>query len=216
MHSLQYRRSEDPPPGKVLVVGGGNSAAQLALELQATHSVTIASPGPLWFLPEDIPGISMYWWTLFAGVLQAPADAWASRYVRRRGDAIVGTQLRRLIAVGQVRLHPHRVVAGRDREVELEDGTMLSVSSVLWCTGFRPDTVWIDVPGALDGSGAPLHDAGASPVRGLHWMGLPWQTRLNSSNIHGVGHDARVTAQRISQNAGASPSRPRSAADSRR
>jgi len=137
--SLQYRRPEDLPPGKVLVVGGGNSAAQLALELQATHSVTIASPGPLWFLPEDIAGISMYWWTLFTGVLQAPADAWASRYVRRRGDAIVGTQLRRLVAVGQVRLHPHRVVAGRDREVELEDGTMLSVSSVLWCTGFRPD-----------------------------------------------------------------------------
>ncbi len=197
LHSLQYRRPEDLPPGKVLVVGGGNSAAQLALELQATHSVTMASPGPLWFLPEDIAGISMYWWTLFTGVLQAPADAWASRYVRRRGDAIVGTQLRRLVAVGQVRLHPHRVVAGRDREVELEDGTVLSVSSVLWCTGFRPDTDWIDVPGAVDGSGAPLHDAGASPVRGLHWMGLPWQTRLNSSNIHGVGHDARVTARRL-------------------
>lgn len=199
LHSLQYRRPEDLPPGEVLVVGGGNSAAQLALELQATHAVTIASPGPLWFLPEDIAGISMYWWMLFTGVLHAPADAWVSRYVRRRGDAIVGTQLRRLIADGRVRLHQHRVVAGRGREVELADGTSLPVSSVLWCTGFRPDTGWIDVPGALDASGAPLHEAGASPVHGLHWMGLPWQTRLNSSIIHGVERDARATARRITQ-----------------
>ncbi len=206
LHSLEYRRPEDVPPGQVLVVGGGNSAAQLALELQATHSVTIASPGPPWFLPEDIAGISMYWWMLFTGVLHASTDAWVSRYVRRRGDAIVGTQLRRLVAAGQVRLHPHRVIAGRDREVELADGTVLPVSSVLWCTGFRSDTDWIDVPGALDGSGAPLHDAGASPVRGLHWMGLPWQTRLSSSIVHGVGHDARVTARRIAQ--GGSAARP--------
>ena len=216
LHSLHYRRPDDVPPGQVLVVGGGNSAAQLALELQATHAVTIASPGPLWFLPEDIAGISMYWWTLLTGVLRAPKDAWVSRYVRRRGDSIVGTQLRRLISAGQVRLHPHRVTAGRDREVELEDGTVLPVSSVLWCTGFRPDTDWIDVPGALDGSGAPLHATGASPVRGLHWMGLPWQSRLNSSIIHGVGHDAKVTARRITQDAGASPSRPRSASGSMR
>ena len=206
LHSVHYRRPADVPPGQVLIVGGGNSAAQLALELQATHAVTIASPRPLWFLPEDIAGVSMYWWTLFTGVLRAPADAWVSRYVRRRGDSIVGTQLRRLISGGQVRLHPHRVISGRDREVELEDGTVLPVSSVVWCTGFRPDTDWIDVPGALDASGAPLHAAGASPVAGLSWMGLPWQTRLNSSIIHGVGHDSRVTARRINRYAGKPPS----------
>ncbi len=62
---------------------------------------------------------------------------------------------------------------------------------------FRPDTAWVQVPGALDETGAPLHDRGRSPVPGLHWMGLPWQTRLNSSIIDGVDRDARATAQRI-------------------
>lgn len=197
LHSFGYRRPDDFPPGDVLVVGGGNSAAQLALELAGTHRVTVASPGPLWFLPEDVAGVSMYWWTLLTGVLNARADAWISRYIRRRGDAIVGTQLRALIARGKVRLLPQRVVDGHGRSVELADGTVVPVASVLWCTGFRPDTGWIDVDGALDPTGRPLHEHGASPVPGLHWMGLPWQTRLNSSIIDGVDRDARETVRRI-------------------
>jgi putative flavoprotein involved in K+ transport len=197
LHSFSYRRPGDIPPGDVLVVGGGNSAAQLALELACSHRVTMASPGDLWFLPEDVLGMSMYWWTLLTGILNAGTDAWVSRYIRRRGDAIVGTQLRTLIRSGQVRVLPHRVVGAHGRSVELADGTQIPVESVLWCTGFRPDTAWIDVEGAVDPTGAPLHVAGASPVRGLHWMGLPWQTRLNSSIIDGVDRDARRTARRV-------------------
>ncbi|MBC7549561.1 MAG: hypothetical protein H7269_01410 [Cellulomonas sp.] len=159
--------------------------------------MTIASPGPLWFLPEDILGVSMYWWTLLSGILNAKGDAWISRYIRRRGDAIVGQELRRLINEDRVRLLPHRVVAAHGTQLELADGTAVRVTSVLWCTGFRPDTGWIDVEGALDRTGAPLHDRGASPVPGLHWMGLPWQTRLNSSIINGVDRDAQATVQRV-------------------
>ncbi len=68
---------------------------------------------------------------------------------------------------------------------------------MLWCTGFRPDTAWVQLPGATDAAGAPIHQYGASPVPGLHWMGLPWQTRLNSAIIDGVDRDARRTARRI-------------------
>lgn len=197
LHSYDYRQPGDLPSGDVLIVGGGNSAAQLAIELTHTHEVTIASPGALWFLPEDILGASMYWWTLFTGILNAKAQAWISRYIRRRGDAIVGRELRSLLRERRVRLLPHRVVAGHGTQLELADGTAVAVTSVLWCTGFRPDTAWIHVEGALDGTGAPLHDEGASPVSGLHWMGLPWQTRLNSSIIDGVDRDAQSTVRRL-------------------
>ena len=208
LHSMRYRRPTDVPAGDVLIVGGGNSAAQLALELSQTHQVTIASPGPLWFLPEDILGASMYWWTLLTGILNATSGAWISRYIRRRGDAIVGTQVRELAAQGRIRVIPHRVVAGRDDRVELADGTLVPVTSVLWCTGFRPATSWIDVDGALDAAGAPLHDAGASSVTGLHWMGLPWQTRLNSSIINGVDRDAQRTVRRVLEVAVGTPAQP--------
>ena len=197
LHSYDYRSQEDVPPGDVLVVGGGNSAAQLAVELSATHRVTVAAPRPPWYLPTSVLGVDLYWWLLLTGLLNADRDSRVARAVRRRGDAIVGRELRDLARTGRVTVVPHRVVAAEDHAVRLADGSRLSVSSVLWCTGFRPDTGWIDVPGALDADGAPLHDAGASPVAGLHWMGLPWQTRLNSSIIDGVDRDARAVAARV-------------------
>ena len=197
LHSGDYHRPGELPGGAVTLVGGGNSAAQLAIELARTHQVTLVSPGPPWFLPESILGLSMYWWTLATGVLNAPAQARVSRYVRRRGDAIVGRDLAVLVKAGTVRLLPHRVVAAAGTELTLQDGSTLPVTSVLWCTGFRPDYRWLAVPGALTADGQPAHTAGASPVRGLHWIGLPWQTRLNSSIINGIDRDARALARTV-------------------
>jgi putative flavoprotein involved in K+ transport len=197
LHAGSYRRPSDLPAGDVLVVGGGNSAAQLAVELAATHPVTVASRRPPWFLPESVLGVDLYWWLFLTGMLNARSDSRVSRTVRERGDPVIGTQLRELSRAGQLRQVPHAVVGTQDGRVRLADDRLLEVSSVLWCTGFRPDTSWVDVPGALDDDGAPVHEAGASPVPGLHWMGLPWQTRLNSSLIDGVDRDARALVRRI-------------------
>ena len=197
LHSYDYRSPADVPPGEVLVVGGGNSAAQLAVELSATHTVTVAAPRPPWYLPVSFLGVDLYWWSLLTGVLNGDRDSRVSRYIRRRGDAIVGRQLRDLARAGDVRVLPHRVTGASGEQVQLADGSALPVSSVLWCTGFRPDTAWIDVPGAVDEAGDPVHTGGESPVAGLHWMGLPWQTRLNSSIIDGVDRDARALAERV-------------------
>ena len=197
LHSYDYRRPADLPPGDVLVVGGGNSAAQLAVELAVTHAVTVAAPGQPWFLPVSLLGVDLYWWTYLTGLLNSDRDARTSRYVRSRGDAIVGRELRALVDAGRVGLLPHRVVDADSGAVQLADGTRVPVKAVLWCTGFRPDTGWIDVPGALKDDGSPLHERGQSPVDGLHWIGLPWQTRLNSSIIDGVHRDARALARRV-------------------
>lgn len=197
LHSSDYRSPVQVPVGPVLVVGGGNSAAQLAVELAASHEVTVVCPREPWYLAERYLGISLYWWIYLTGILNAGARARVSRYVRARGDVIVGKQLQQLVRAGRVRLHAQRLVQANGMAVQLADGTELPVSSVLWCTGFRPDTSWLDVTGAVDEHGVPMHDRGASPVPGLHWMGLPWQTRMNSGIIDGVDRDARRTVRRI-------------------
>lgn len=197
LHSGEYRQTADVPDGEVVIVGGGNSAAQLAVELADTHRVTMVSPRRPWFLPERVLGVDLYWWLYLTGMLNARASSPVSRYVRRRGDAIVGTVLRREIRAGRVRLVLGRVTAGEGQELVLIDGTRVRAETVLWCTGFRPDLGWLQVDGALDAAGEPVHRHGASPVPGLHWMGLPWQSRLNSSIINGVDRDARATANRI-------------------
>ncbi len=197
LHSSAYRRPDDLPGRDVLVVGAGNSAAQLAVELAATRRVTVAAPGGMWFLPARILGVSLYWWIWLTGILNGRSSTPISRLVRARGDGIIGRELQALVAAGTVTMIEHRVVRADGRTVLLADGIQIDTDAVLWCTGFRPDYDWLRVPGALDDHGGPVHEGGRSPVPGLHWMGLPWQTRLNSGIIDGVDRDAQALVRGI-------------------
>ncbi len=80
----------------------------------------------------------------------------------------------------------------------------------LWCSGFRPHYPWLRVPGALDVDGSPRHQAGVSPVSGLEWTGLPWQTRLNSSIADGIDRDAKALVSRLESQDARDPTGSRS------
>lgn len=198
MHSSSYRAPDDLPGEDVLVVGAGNTAAQLAVELAAAERrVTVAAPGGMWFLPARLLGVSVYWWFWLTGVLNSPSTSRISRMVRARGNGIIGRDLQTLVAAGKVRMLTERVAGAYGQTAVLADGTEIPADAVLWCTGYKADHQWLRVAGALDEQGRPIHDAGRSPAAGLHWVGLPWQTRLNSGIINGVDRDAREAVRRI-------------------
>ncbi len=196
-HSHDYRRPSDLPGAVTAVVGGGNSAAQLALELRTSRRVVLVTPGEPWFVPSHLLGVTSYRWMSALGVLGADADGRLSRWVRRRGDAVFGRELVGPLRRGELDLRPSRVVGAEGRALVLADGSRLVADAVLWCTGFHASYGWVAVEGALDTAGDPVHDRGASPVPGLHWMGLPWQSRLDSSIVHGVDADGLRTARRV-------------------
>jgi putative flavoprotein involved in K+ transport len=64
------------------------------------------------------------------------------------------------------------------------------IRTVIWCTGFRPDYRWLDLP-VLDGKGGLRHDGGVCELPGLYAMGLPYMRRRKSSFLFGAGDDAR-------------------------
>lgn len=70
------------------------------------------------------------------------------------------------------------------------------VGTIIWATGFRQDYSWIRADG-FDKAGRPLHHRGVSPVPGLYYLGLPWQTRRGSSFIWGVWYDAGYVADHL-------------------
>lgn len=197
LHSVDYKKPSQVPNGDVLVVGGGNSGAQLAMELSKTHSVTIATSGKPWFLPSQIFGISVYWFFYLFGALRSDKDSKLSNYVRRRGDGIIGKELQALIKKGTVRLIPYKLTDCHNTTATFKNGSKISVSNILWASGFKPDYSWIDVDGATDKSGLPIHKGGISQIDGLYWLGLPWQRKLNSSIINGVTQDAKYVFKRI-------------------
>ncbi|WAB81063.1 NAD(P)/FAD-dependent oxidoreductase [Microcella daejeonensis] len=191
LHSSAYRSPDDLPTGRTAVVGGGNSAAQLAVELAATREVTMVAPAPPWFIPERILGISVYWPLKLLGILGSPAESRISRYIHSRGDGILGTEAKRAVRAGRLALRTSRVVDAEGETLVLADGSRLEVDAVLWATGFRTHYPFVQVDGALTEHGAPVHDEGVSPVAGLYWIGLPWQSRLDSSILHGIAADSR-------------------------
>jgi putative flavoprotein involved in K+ transport len=70
------------------------------------------------------------------------------------------------------------------------------LAAVIWCTGYRSDFRWIDVP-VFDGSGHPAHERGITPSPGLYFLGLPWLHTWGSGRFCGVAEDAEHLASLI-------------------
>jgi len=84
----------------------------------------------------------------------------------------------------------------------LENGTILEVSNVIWCTGFVPDYNWIDLSLPRH-NGVPVHDRGiVASCPGLYFVGLPFLYSLSSALLGGVGRDARYVVEQIAPKAG--------------
>ena len=79
----------------------------------------------------------------------------------------------------------------------LEDGRVLNVANVIWCTGFTPIHHWIDLS-LPTCNGLPFHDRGiVESCPGLYFIGLPFLYSLSSALLGGVGRDAEHIAAHI-------------------
>ncbi|MEM0982163.1 MAG: MSMEG_0569 family flavin-dependent oxidoreductase [Cyanobacteria bacterium P01_H01_bin.58] len=70
------------------------------------------------------------------------------------------------------------------------------ISSVIWSTGFDTNFSWVEIP-VFDGRGYPSHDRGATPIKGLYFLGLPWLYTWGSGRFSGVARDALYLADQI-------------------
>ena len=90
-----------------------------------------------------------------------------------------------------------RTVGVRDGRPMLDDDEVLEVATVLWCTGFRPDFGFVELP-VFDQDGAPVHHRGVVESRpGLYFLGLWFLSAFTSSLLGGVGSDAAHIAHQI-------------------
>jgi putative flavoprotein involved in K+ transport len=78
------------------------------------------------------------------------------------------------------------------------------VHTVIWCTGFGPDTGWIDLP-ILDGRGHVVSRGGVTTAPGVYTLGAPWLTHQTSGLLAGVGKDASRIALDVEAFLGATP-----------
>ena len=196
IHSSTYRSPFDLPDGPVLVVGAGNSGAQIALELARHRKVWLAGRDT-GHLPRRLLGRDLFDW-LWPVMHRFTLDSRIGRRMRRRaaggGDALIGIPERALSEGGVVRVA--RLQSEREGWPVCDD-SVLRPRAIVWCTGFASDYRWIDAP-VFDERGLPRHDRGVvADAPGLYFVGLRFQHRMTSSLIGGVKHDAEFIASEV-------------------
>ncbi|MDG4834227.1 NAD(P)/FAD-dependent oxidoreductase [Solwaraspora sp. WMMD1047] len=196
LHSHDYRNPEQlPDEGPTAVVGRGNSGAQIAAELAAAGRRVIVSGRDQQYLPQRVAGRDIFWWLHRLNLLHAPTGSWRARLLRRRGEPVIGTNLRELAGQGLLGLRA-RASGAHGKVLEFEDGRREQVAGVVWATGYRSGYPWLRLP-VLDEDGQPVHDRGVTQVPGLYFLGLPWLSQRGSALLDGVGTDAARLASGI-------------------
>ena len=198
LHSLDYRNPGQLQPGSVLLVGDGNSGADIALELARTGRETWLAggdSGEVPFRPERFWGRNLLGPLLLGFVFQhvltvkTPIGRKARPAILAKGAPRIRVKGRDLVAAG-VRRVP-RVIGARKGQPLLDDASRLDVRNIIWCSGFQPGFDWIDFP-IFDSTGDPRHDCGVIREQpGLYFVGLPFQYSMSSGMIQGVGRDAQ-------------------------
>ena len=206
LHAAEYRNPSQLQEGAVLVVGAGNSGAEIALDLVTEHPTWLAGKesGHVPFRVERAPARFVLLPLMF-------------RFIGHRVLTVrtpIGRKVRpKLLSHGAplVRVKPKEITAARIERVArvigvrgglplLEDDRVLEAANIIWCTGFRPDFSWIDLPvfGDDEDPIEPIHQRGiVANEPGLYFVGLFFLYAMSSGFLPGVGRDAEHIVKNI-------------------
>jgi putative flavoprotein involved in K+ transport len=195
LHAAAYRNPARFAGQRVVVVGAGNSAIQIAVELAKTARVTLATREPIRFRRQKLLGRDIHHWAWLIGLDRLPVSIFTTQAT---ATGVLDTGVyQAAIAAGQPDRRPmfsHFTHTG----VVWADGREEAIDSVIYATGYRPNLDYLADLGALDAGGQPLHRRGiSSAVPALAYVGLSNQWTYASATLRGVGPDAAYVVGRL-------------------
>ncbi|MBB5278274.1 putative flavoprotein involved in K+ transport [Rhizobium rosettiformans] len=191
-----YRNPNQLPDGPVLVVGDGASGRDIAAEVRPFQPVLLAAGRSRKLFPERVLGKSIWWWLNLLGVLSAPPESRIGSKLKRSDAFPDRDRSTESLASRGIRILP-RLTEASGRVAQFADATSADIRTVIWAVGYQDDTSWLDIAEAKGPDGAFLHEAGISPVKGIYFVGRPWQRNRASALIMGAGSDAELIVQRL-------------------
>jgi putative flavoprotein involved in K+ transport len=203
MHSSAYKNPAQLQPGAVLVVGASHSGGDIAFETGMAGHPTVLSGRIHGQVPFDIEGSAahvifpvMFFLATHLLTIKTPIGRKLRPEIRAHGGPLLRVKRADLARVG-VELVPARTVGVSDGRPILADGRVLDVANVVWCTGFRQDFSWLDLP-VTDEDGWPLETRGVVPSSpGLYFVGLAFQYAFASMLIGGAGRDSEYVVEHL-------------------
>jgi len=195
LHSHDYRNPSQLRDGGVLVVGVGNSGADIGLEVAQSH--------PTWMSGKESGHIPFRIETFLASNFLVRLVRFVGHHVLTVSTPI-GRKVRPKLlskAAPLVRVKPQdlidagiervpRVVGVRSGRPLLANDRTLDVNNVIWCTGYHPGFAWIKMP--IFGEDArPVHERGiVHGMPGMYFVGLHFLYAMSSASLIGVSRDA--------------------------
>lgn len=191
LHSYNYQHPEIFREQRVVVVGAGNSAVQIAAELGQVAHTTLASLHPIRWQAQKVWGFDVHFW---------------ARVLRIDTSSTLPPSERTVIDSGNYRAGMERGVFDRqpmftsfsEKGVVWQDDTTESVDTVIFATGYRPNLDFVAGLDIFDEQGHVAQVNGASSkVMGLYFNGLAFQRNHASATLRGSGPDAAYMVQQI-------------------
>lgn len=210
LHAAEYRQPAQLADGPVLVVGRGHSGADIAHELAGAGHETMLSGADRGQLPFSVDSRRMrLMWPVMHFVagkvltLGTPIGRRMAPKVRAHGGPLLRVRRSDLDRAG-VRRFTARTVGVDHGRPRLADGTTLDVANVIWCTGFRPDYSWIELP-IVGEDGWPQQARGVvDGAPGLYFLGLPFLYAFASMLVVGAARDAEHVVEHVARRAAGS------------
>ncbi|WP_342511835.1 NAD(P)/FAD-dependent oxidoreductase [Sporosarcina sp. FSL K6-1522] len=194
IHSSQYSNPKRYANKRVIVVGAGNSAVQIAYELRKTSTVTLATRTPIAFTPQIILGKDIHYWFKLSGV---------EHFSYGKKLALSSSVIdRNLYKPAINNNNPDRrdlFVSINKDGVIWDSGEEEKVDTIIFATGYHPTVNYLyPLQGALDEIGMPVHKDGISTSnKGLFYVGLPGQRSFSSATLRGVGKDVKYIVNKV-------------------
>jgi putative flavoprotein involved in K+ transport len=197
LHSARYSGPAPFAGQRVLVVGGGNSGAQILAEVSTVADTVWVTERPPRFLPDDVDGGVLFRWA---------SERWKAQQEGRPAPVpegglsdivmvppVVDARTRGvLVARGPF---DHFTVSG----VCWTDGTVQEIDAVIWCTGFRPALAHLASLGIVSDGRVRVHGTRAAEEERLWLVGYGEWTGYASATLIGVGRTARSTVEEINR-----------------
>lgn len=195
LHSSEYRNLEPFIHQRVVVVGRGNSAVQIGVELAEVSQTSLAVLRTVQFVKHKVWGQDVHFWVRLIGFDTFPF--WRFGKTAPSSSAVNDSGgYKEKVAAGKPDQQPMFTSFYEDGVI-WPNGTKEPVDTVIFATGYRPYLLYLQAIGALDAEGRPLHKAGISAVPGLYYVGLEGQRSFASATLRGVGPDAQFIVKRL-------------------